>query len=149
MSDRSGNPSSDRDSLSMSTDNTAAGRLSDIANAGLISLVTSGMKVVTLSGKELGKVDVVQMADVNAVTTQKEDWGNVVDPLSKVGYAVFGVGSHIPDTVRHRLLLLGYIMIDGKGWLLERDWYAASDQIARVDGDTVHLSVDEDLLFEA
>lgn len=149
MSDRpadSGSPL-ERDTLSMSTDNTAAGRLSDIANAGPIALVSSGMKVMTASGKEIGKVDVVQMADVNAVTSPREDWGNVVDPLSKVGYAVFGVGSHIPDTVRHRLLQLGYLLVDGKGWFLDQDHYVASDQIARVEGDSVYLNVDEDQLY--
>jgi hypothetical protein len=151
MNDRTPDSASplERDTLSMSTDNTAAGRLSDIANAGPIALVESGMSVRTAGGKEIGKVDVVQMGDINAVDSRNEDWGNVVDPLIKVGYAIFGAGSEIPENVRQRLLLEGYLLVDGKGWLLERDFYAASSQIARVEGDTVHLAVDEDQLFKA
>jgi len=146
MSDRT---QDERDTLSMSTDNTAAGRLSDIANAGPIALAATGMKVVTASGREIGKVEVVQMADANAVTPGEGDWANNVDAVSRAGYAMFGVGSHIPDDVRHRLLLLGYLLVDGKGWFLDRDFYAASDQIARVEGDRVILAVDEEGLYPA
>lgn len=151
MSGTPENPSAEdqRDTLSMSTDNTAAGRLSDIANAGPIALVAQGMKVVAASGKEIGKVEVVKMADANAVTASDREWANSVDPVSRAGYAIFGIGSHIPDDVRHRLLLLGYLLIDGKGWVLDRDYYAASDQIARVEGDRVLLSVNEDQLYPA
>ncbi|MFM9105842.1 MAG: hypothetical protein ACKOWF_04005, partial [Chloroflexota bacterium] len=98
---------------------------------------------------EIGTVEVVQMADANAVTAGEGNGSDSMDAVSRAGYAIFGVGAHIPDDIRHRLLLLGYLLIDGKGWILDRDYYAASDQIARVEGDRVILGVDEDHLYPA
>jgi len=136
-----------RDWLSMSTDNTASGRGDDI-NSGPITLVETGMKVVDAGGKEIGKVDFLRMGDPDAVTAQGNDWADGVNPIDKIGFALFGVGSQIPQTVRHTLLRVGYIHIEGKGWINDRDCYASAEQIASVTGDTVHLNVAGDALPE-
>lgn len=137
------------DWLSMSTDNTAAGRSADPVNAGPISLVTNGMRVVDAEGNEIGKVDEVRMGDPGAVTAREPGFTDGNTTIDEIGRAIFGVGSQLPGPVRETLLRIGYIRIDGKGWLFDKDHYAASDQIARVEGDIVHLTVAENVLPDA
>lgn len=137
------------DWLSMSTDNTAAGRASDPVNAGPISLVREGMRVVDAGGQEIGKVDEVRMGDPGSVTAREPGFTEGETTIDEIGRAIFGVGSQLPGPVRETLLRIGYIRIDGKGWLFDKDHYAASDQIAKVEGDIVHLSVAEAVLPDA
>lgn len=137
------------DLLSMSTDNTPAGRAADPVNAGPISLVAEGMKVVDANGAEIGKVDEVRMGDPGAVTAREPGFTEGETTIDEIGRAIFGVGSRLPGPVRETLLRIGYVRIDGKGWLFDKDRYAASDQIASVEGDVVHLSVAEDVLPDA
>ena len=55
---------SERDPLSMSTDNTAQGRMySDTVEGGPISRVMIGDRVVDSTGKEIGTVKFVKMGD--------------------------------------------------------------------------------------
>ena len=62
---------SERDPLSMSTDNTPEGEIfSDTVEGGPISQVTIGDRVVDSTGKELGKVKFVKMGDPNAATDE-------------------------------------------------------------------------------
>ena len=133
-----------RDWLSMSNDNTSSGLTSDIGNTGPIDLVVQGMRVVDANGDELGKVESIKMGDPGAVTTQGEEYDDG-DLIGDIGRAVFG-GEALPETFRDRLLRVGYAFVDGKGWLFDTDYYVAADQIARVEGDTVHLSVAKDAL---
>jgi hypothetical protein len=146
--DASGVPAG-RDWLSMSTDNTAAGRAADISTAGPISLVREGMRVVDVNGAEVGKVDDLRMGDAGAATAREPGFTDGDTTLEEIGRAVFGLNNRLPDQIRHNLLRVGYIHIDGKGWLFDHDRYAAADQIARVEGDLVHLSVAGDALPEA
>ena len=63
---------SDRDPLSMSTDNTAEGEMySDTVEGGPISEIQLGDRVVDSTGKELGKVKFVKMGDPNAATDRR------------------------------------------------------------------------------
>ena len=135
-----------RDWLSMSTDNTAAGRTGDISNTGPIDLVVPGMRVIDASGAELGKVDDIKMGDPAAVTTQGEEYddGNLLDDI---GRAVFG-GTELPGQIRSNLIRVGYLRVDGRGWF-DTDHFVAADQIARVEGDVVHLTVAKDALPHA
>ncbi len=132
-----------RDWLSMSTDNTAAGRTGDISNTGPIDLVVPGMRVIDATGAELGKVDDIKMGDPAAVTTQGEEYddGNLLDDI---GRAVFG-GTALPEQIRNNLLRVGYLRVDGRG-LFDTDYFVAADQIARVEGDSVHLTLAKDAL---
>lgn len=133
-----------RDWLSMSTDNTAAGRTGDITNTGPIDLVENGMRVFDANGDELGKVDSIKMGDPGAVTTRGEEPYDGGDLLDEIGRAVFG-GEELPEQIRHNLLRVGYIRVDGKGWF-DTDYFAAADQIATVEGDAVRLSVAKEAL---
>src|SRR5918997_6663815 len=64
-----GAPMTERDPLSMSTDNTPEGQMySDTVEGGPISQVEIGDTVVDSTGKEVGTVKFVKMGDSNAVT---------------------------------------------------------------------------------
>lgn len=153
-------------SLSMSTDNTAEGRLEETAATGPIAMVREGMSVVDASGEEIGAVDRVQMGDPSAATAMGQDAGDDVGvaaaPVGLAGsggsgtgvagggiaapIAAFGGGDlDLPESFAADLMRVGFVKIDGKGWF-DRDRYAAADEIADVSGDTVRLSVGKDAL---
>ena len=63
-----------RDPLSMSTDNTPEGEMySDTVEGGPISLVEIGDRVVDAAGTEVGKVKFVKMGDPTAATTKGQE----------------------------------------------------------------------------
>ena len=133
---------SERDPLSMSTDNTAEGEMySDTVEGGPISMVMNGDTVVDSTGKELGTVKFVKMGDPNAVT----DEGQEDDSPGFLGLGgdSFDLGN-LPDEARHELIRVGFIHID-VSWADDR--FASADQLARVDNNTVYLSVPEADLF--
>ena len=101
---------------------------------GPIRFVQEGMRVVDASGRQIGKVELVKLGDPDAVTTQGQE-------------TVRGE-PRISGEPRELLLRKGFVKVDRKG-LLRPDAYVAADQIDRVEGDTVHLSVtDQDLLSD-
>ena len=127
-----------RDPLDMSTDNTAEGRMySDTVEGGPISQVMIGDTVVDSSGKEVGTVKFVKMGDPNAATTEGQEDD---DP----GFLGLGDDSYdmgdLPEQARHELMRVGFIHID-VSWADDR--YARAGQIARVENNTVHLTVPE------
>jgi len=129
---------SERDPLSMSTDNTAEGRMySDTVEGGPISMVMIGDSVVDSTDKEVGTVKFVKMGDPNAVTDQGQEdrdpgiWG--------LGGDSYDLGN-LPEQARHELLRVGFIHID-VSWADDR--FAPADQIARVENNTVYLTVPE------
>ena len=129
---------SERDPLSMSTDNTPEGRMdSDTVEGGPISNVTIGDRVVDSTGKEVGTVKFVKMGDPNAVTDEGQE-----DDSPRIW--TFGGGSYdmgnLPEQARHQLLRVGFIHID-VSWAGDR--FAGPGQIARVEDNTVYLSVPE------
>jgi hypothetical protein len=129
---------SERDPLSMSTDNTVDGEMySDTVEGGPISNVMIGDTVVDSTGKEVGTVKFVKMGDPNAATDEgQED----IDP------GFFGIGGdsydlgNLPEQARHQLMRVGFIHIDVS---LADDRFAGAGQIARVENNTVYLSVPE------
>ena len=129
---------SERDPLSMSTDNTPEGEIfSDTVEGGPISQVTIGDTVVDSTGNEVGTVKFVKMGDPNAVTTEGQEDD---DP------GIFGLGDDsydmgdLPEQARNQLLRVGFIHID-VSWANDR--YASAGQVARVENNTVYLSVPE------
>jgi len=133
---------SERDPLSMSTDNTAEGRMySDTVEGGPISLVMIGDSVVDSTEKEVGTVKFVKMGDPNAVTDQGQE--NRDPGIWGLGGDSYDLGN-LPEQARHELLRVGFIHID-VSWADDR--FAPADQIARVENNTVYLTVPEaDLL---
>ena len=129
---------SERDPLSMSTDNTAEGQMySDTVEGGPISMVTIGDTVVDSTGNEVGTVKFVKMGDPNAITDQGQEDD---DPgILGLGGDSYDMGD-LPEQARHQLMRVGFIHID-VSWANDR--YAAAGQIARVEANTVYLSVPE------
>src|SRR4051812_6118855 len=101
---------SERDPLSMSTDNTAEGEMySDTVQGGPISDVMIGDSVVDSTGNEVGTVKFVKMGDPNAVTDEgQEDSG---PGFLGLGGDSYGLGS-LPEQARPQLLRVGFIHID-------------------------------------
>lgn len=113
---------------------------------GPIAEVHEGMTVVDVVGEKVGTVRAVRMGDPGAVTSEgqgaaEDVQGGVVGALARV----FSAADPVPDGLRERLLRLGFVQIDAAG-LFTGDRYAASDEIAEVAGETVHLSVGKDML---
>lgn len=158
------------DPLSMSSDNSAGGLMgSGTVEDGPITQVREGMRVLDAQGDEIGKVDYVRMGDPAAASAPGEEMAagaDVVDAavpalgavgatggsgaagaLTGVGDSLFGGGPDLPESLREDLLRVGFIRIDGKGWI-DTDRFARADQIADVSGDTVRLSVGKDALSE-
>ena len=129
---------SERDPLSMSTDNTPEGAMdSDTVEGGPISKVMIGDTVVDSTGKEVGTVKFVKMGDPNAATIE----GQVIDSPGFLGLGgdSYDLGN-LPEQARHQLLRVGFIHID-VSWADDR--FAGAGQIARVANNTVSLSVPE------
>lgn len=165
-SETTGTVGSGTDPLSMSTDNTASGRMmGNTVEAGPITMVREKMKVVDANGEELGKVDQIKMGDPAAATTAGEDLDSTAGGDVVVGAPVGGLGGSggvglaggatgifgggddpaVAEPMRSELLRMGYVKVDGKGWF-DTDHYARADQIASVANDTVTLSVGKDAL---
>ncbi len=129
---------SERDPLSMSTDNTPEGSMySDTVEGGPISKVMIGDTVVDSTGNEVGTVKFVKMGDPTAVTDAGQ---GDTDP----GFLGFGGDSYdmgnLPEQARHQLMRVGFIHID-VSWADDR--FAGAGQIARVENNTVYLTVPE------
>jgi hypothetical protein len=102
---------------------------------GPISQVVEGMRVFDAAGKEVGKVEYVKLGDPEAITTLGEETDNG-EP-------------RVAGELRERLLRLGFIKVDRKGFL-SPDGYVAADQIDRVQDGAVHLTVtDKEMLKKA
>lgn len=66
--------------------------------------------------------------------------------VAGIGDALFGGrGEDLPETLRNDLMRVGYLKIDGKGWI-DTDRFARADQIAEVSADSVRLSVAKEAL---
>ncbi|MGH2558969.1 MAG: hypothetical protein ACRDJH_07890, partial [Thermomicrobiales bacterium] len=83
---------------------------------GPIERVRKGMKVFDSAGEELGKVDVVKMGDPRATTTEGQEMTERNDLIDFFAEAISG-GSNVPPEMAARLMRIGFIHIDGKGWI--------------------------------
>ena len=129
---------SNRDPLSMSTDNTPEGEMyADTVEGGTISLVEIGDKVVDSTGKEIGKVKFVKMGDPDAATTEGQ-WGYSEGFLGLWGndYDI----AQLPEQAQGQLMRVGFIHIDIP-WA--HDKFAGAGMIDRVESNTVILNVPE------
>ena len=101
---------------------------------GPISQVVEGMPVFDAAGKEIGTVEFVKLGDPEAITTLGEETDNG-EP-------------RIAGELRERLLRLGFVKVDRRGFL-RSDAYVAADEIGSVQDGAVHLTVtDKEMLKE-
>ena len=119
-----------------------------VASLGPIEMVRDGMKVVDSEGKNVGKVEFVKMGDPGAATEQ----GNELQDTGLLGDVAQAVGGDerepdVPGPMRARLLRSGYLKIDA-GVFFGTDRYVSPEQIAHVQGDTVHLHAMKDELVK-
>jgi hypothetical protein len=103
------------------------------------------MQVVDSACDEVGKVDIVQMGDPQAVTLSAED-----RPRSVMDTVVEAVGfdeaePDVPEPLRSRLRMSGYLQIDGPD-LMDTDRYVSSQDIREIRDDRVMLGVRKDEL---
>ena len=103
--------------------------------------VREGMTVVDPDGEQIGSVAEVRMSDPGAVTPESPDANEVGTALTD-----FWARENMPEQGRERLARLGYVRIDTRG-LFSSDRFAASDEIARVVDDQVHLTIPADQLL--
>ena len=103
----------------------------------VIEQVREGMHVVTPDGKKIGKVEDLKMGDPEAVTsdgqTDAETGGLVSTVIDN-----FAATSRLPRHTAERLLRIGYVKVDRSG-LFAGHAYLASDELDRVEGDTLWL----------
>ena len=103
----------------------------------VIEHVREGMHVVAPDGKKLGKVEALKMGDPEAVTsdgqTDPETGGLVSTVIDN-----FAATSKLPHHTAERLLRIGYVKVDRSG-LFSGHAYVASDDLDRVEGDTLWL----------
>jgi len=112
--------------------------------------VREGMRVVDREGEKVGVVEEMKMGDPQAVTAEGQ--GNPHDAV------VVGVGAlspvlgvrasgpsaarDVPDEQADRLLRFGYIKIK-RGHRRGGPLFVASDDVDRVEDDTVHLAFEQ------
>jgi hypothetical protein len=131
----------ERDPLSMQTDNTEFGRTyGDTIEGGPISQVQIGDRVVDSTGKEFGKVKFVKMGDPTATTTEGQEGYET----SFLGWTFEGGLEKLPEQDQARLVRVGYIHIDIP---LAPDKYAGGFMLDRVEDGAVYLAVTEDNLY--
>ncbi len=122
---------------------TTGSMMADSAASQIISQVRAGMTVVDATGENLGTVDYVRMGDPGAATVGAD---TPADP----GFfeAIFAGQNEpdLPEPLRSPLLRLGFIKIDGEGWI-DTDRYVTADLIDRVSGDTVILTADKNRIL--
>jgi hypothetical protein len=111
---------------------------------GSIAEVRAGMSVLDRNGENVGTVETVKLGDPQAVTDKGQmAYGNLLHDLK----SAFGGGEPpVPDELAARLLRIGFVKVDGKGFL-DRDLYVAADQVDGVTAGVVHLTATRDELM--
>lgn len=101
--------------------------------------VREGMDVIDLTGDRVGRVRSFKMGDPNAVTTEGQQL-ETDSTLFTILRNAFGDSSDVSQQEHERLLRLGYVEVDASG-LFKKDFVVTSNQVERVDGDTVYVAV--------
>lgn len=114
--------------------------------------VHEGMKVIDSSRKEIGRVDWVQYGnddpetpDVEAGST--EGMEEPVDNTLVHNIADAFRVDDLPEEIRQRLLMQGFVRIDAEG-IFAADRYVMPDQIAGVADDELMLNVEKSELVK-
>jgi hypothetical protein len=110
-----------------------------------IAAVRTGMRVLDSTGEDIGTVERVKPSDPRGLTADRQTAGEPESFVSHVVESVAGPEPDVPPTQAAKLVLLGYLKVDGKG-PVDRDLYVAADEINDVEEDVVYLSVPRDRL---
>lgn len=102
-----------------------------------LSDVCEGMDVFDASGEKVGTVKSVKFGDPQATTAEGQTSERDPNIVQAVATALSGQ-SDLPEERRERLLRLGYVEVDGKGF--GNNFFEASDAVKRVSGNTVYLN---------
>jgi len=117
-----------------------------------LKFVEAGMKVFDRERHEIGKVEYVKFGDDDPATPDveasapsdlREHDRTLIDDIAEV----FGADDDLPEEIRDRLLLQGFVRIDADG-LFAADRYVTPDQIDSVSGDGLMLNVTRDELVK-
>ncbi|MFG2061608.1 hypothetical protein ACGFIK_09295 [Micromonospora sp. NPDC048871] len=109
-----------------------------IDQQGIVSRVTTGMRVVDVAGRDVGTVDLVQRGDPNAVTVQAP----TADPGGSLDELIESASTEEPDVpadLAARLLRTGYLKVS-TDLVPTGAVYVLADQIASVTDREVLLS---------
>lgn len=110
-----------------------------------IAAVRKGMTVVDLAGERVGIVELVEAGDQEAATSEGQAAGGLVAEAKRA----FRVGEpRVPAELAHQLVGVGFVKVDGRGFL-GRDVYVAAVQVRDVVDDVVHLAVSQTELLPA
>lgn len=116
----------------------------------ILAQIEEGMPVYDQHNEQIGTVDYIQFGDedpstpeVESATAHDPAWRdkNLVDNLAEA----FTGADDLPETLRNRMLRMGYIKINTG--LLRSDRYALPEQIAGLSGDGIKLNVLRDELI--
>jgi hypothetical protein len=114
--------------------------MADVPRAeGSISNVTTGMTVVDAAGETVGTVDGVHLPDTETATgtdRPPQTSGNLLASVADMLSTDVGMSQDAQERLRRR----GYVRVDASG-LIKGHRYVPVDQIARVSGNEVRLSV--------
>jgi hypothetical protein len=114
----------------------------------MFSKIKEGMTVYDNTGAEVGTVEIVHFSEANG--SENSTYAGAAAPpeeparpdLTEVIGRLFG-GDKLPDELRDRLLMHGFIKVDSAK-LFGSDRYVMLDQIAKVENDGVFLKVRDD-----
>ncbi len=125
---------------------------SDVENP-ILTQIQEDMDVYDRAGDKIGEVEGVYFGSV-AEDGVSEGQGPATarDPSGTPSFLedlaeAFTGNDELPETLRSRLFLHGFIRIDGSG-LFASDYYAMPDQIASVSHDRIQLNVSRDELIK-
>jgi hypothetical protein len=110
----------------------------------LLAKIRKGMRVYDQNQHEIGEVDYVQFGDEDPLRPGTEavtsgDYGWRGESIADAIVDVFAP-DNLPDTLKSRLLLYGFIRVDAPG-LFDADRYILPNQIESVNGDRITLKV--------
>ncbi len=114
-----------------------------MSEPGELARVREGMEVVDRGGKRVGTVAEVRAGDPGTVTAEGQE---ETDTSAFDAFVGSMLDRELHEQARARFARLGYVRIDAAG-LFQGDRFAAADEVARIEGDTVHLTVDADSLL--
>jgi len=108
--------------------------------------IREGMRVFDKTNTEIGTVEWVKFGDDNPTTPEPEA-ADISAIERQRGDAVAFDPDQIPEEVREKLLLQGFVRIDAAG-LLNADRYVMPEQIERITGDALVLNVSKSELLK-